>query len=108
MEVRPKEVRIFETADGKQPFEIWLERISDLKTRARIDARLARVRTGNFGDCRPVGEGVLELRLDFGPGYRIYVGLKGETQVIVLCGGDKSTQHADIEKAQKFWREYKE
>lgn len=70
-------------------------------------ARLARVRQGNLGDCKSVGEGVSELRVDYGPGYRVYFGQKGRTLVVLLCGGDKRTQDRDIPLAKQYWREFK-
>ena len=69
-------------------------------------ARLNRIRLGNFGDCKRVGGGVEELRIDFGPGYRIYYGRRGSLLVVLLCGGDKGTQARDILTAQKHWKEY--
>ena len=70
-------------------------------------SRLARVRQGNLGDCKPVGEGVSELRVDYGPGYRVYFGQKGRTLVVLLCGGDKRSQDRDIRLAKQFWQEFK-
>ncbi|MDO8630241.1 MAG: type II toxin-antitoxin system RelE/ParE family toxin [Phycisphaerales bacterium] len=75
---------------------------------ARILARLARVRSGNVGDCKPVGEGVSELRVDYGPGYRVYLGQHGQKLVVLLCGGDKGSQQRDIRLAQTYWRKFKE
>ncbi|MDO8544637.1 MAG: type II toxin-antitoxin system RelE/ParE family toxin [Opitutaceae bacterium] len=98
----------FRTRDGRVPFEIWLSALRDARAVARILARLARVRTGNLGDCKSAGEGVSELRIDYGPGYRVYLGLQGETVVVLLCGGDKRTQDRDIRLARKYWREFKE
>lgn len=72
---------------------------------AIVRARLNRVRLGNFGDCKPVGGGVEELRIDFGPGYRVY-GRDGQSIAILLCGGDKRTQARDIRMSQKYWKEY--
>jgi putative addiction module killer protein len=71
-----------------------------------VRARLNRIRLGNFGDCKSVGRGVEELRIDFGPGYRLYYGRQGSTVVVLLGGGDKRTQTRDIRIAQKFWEEY--
>lgn len=73
----------------------------------KIQARLARVRLGNLGDCASVGEGVLELKINFGPGYRVYFGQDGVEVIILLCAGDKSTQNSDIKKAKTYWSEYK-
>jgi putative addiction module killer protein len=81
--------------------------LRDIKTRAKIRVRLDRISLGNFGDCHGVGEGVQELRLDYGPGYRIYFGQKGTSIVILLCGGDKSTQTKDIKTAKRYWNEYR-
>ena len=74
--------------------------------RALIRKRLNRVRMGNLGDCRSVGDGVKELRIAFGPGYRVYFGEDGETIVVLLCGGDKSSQEADIRRAKEYWIDY--
>lgn len=103
----PKEVIAFRTRDGHVPFEEWLNDLDDKKAVARILARLARARQGNLGDCKSVGEGVSELRVDYGPGYRVYFGQQGRTLVVLLCGGDKRTQDRDIRLAKQFWREYK-
>jgi putative addiction module killer protein len=80
--------------------------LKDARTVGIIRARLNRIRLGNFGDCKSVGAGVEELRVDFGPGYRIYYGRHGLVVVILLCGGDKSSQAKDIRTAQKYWKEY--
>ncbi len=103
----PKEVVAFRTQGGRVPFEEWLDDLDDKKAVARILARLARVRQGNLGDCKSVGEGVSELRVDCGPGYRVYFGQGGRTLVVLLCGGDKRTQDRDIRLAKQHWREYK-
>lgn len=103
----PKEVVAFRTQDGRVPFEEWLDNLKDKRAAARVLARLARVRQGNLGDCKSVGEGVSELRVDYGPGYRVYFGRDGHTLVVLLCGGDKRTQERDIRQAKQSWREYK-
>ena len=103
----PKEVVAFRTKAGQVPFEEWLNDLEDKRAVARVLARLARVRLGNLGDCKSVGEGVSELRVDYGPGYRVYLGQKGQTLVVLLCGGDKRTQDRDIRLARQFWQEYK-
>ena len=84
------------------------ERASGQKGRACIRTRLDRVALGNLGDCEPVGEGVSELRIAFGPGYRVYFAQDGDTIVLLLCGGDKSTQVKDIKRAKEYWADYKE
>ncbi|MDB6033450.1 MAG: addiction module protein [Verrucomicrobiales bacterium] len=94
-------------SDGTVPFSEWFDALLDMRTRQKIDARLARVRLGNLGDCNSVGNGVSELRIDYGPGFRVYFGQDGLEVVILLCGGDKSTQKRDIRKAQEYWADYK-
>jgi len=106
--ITPKEVVAFRTRDGRVPFEEWLDDLNDKRAVARVLARLARVRQGNLGDCKPVGEGVSELRVDYGPGYRVYFGQRGRTLVVLLCGGDKRRQDRDIRLAREFWREFRE
>jgi putative addiction module killer protein len=80
--------------------------LRDIRTVGIVRARLKRIRVGNFGDCKPVGGGVVELRIDFGPGYRIYFGREGSLVVILLCGGSKGTQGRDLLRARKYWKEY--
>lgn len=108
MNLTPKEVLAFRTDDGAVPFEEWLDDLSDVRAVARVLNRIGRVRLGNFGDVKAVGGGVNELRIDYGPGYRVYFGQKGQTLVILLCGGDKRTQDKDIVAAQLYWGIYKE
>ena len=108
METKEQRIVIYKREDGKRPFRIWLEGLSDQRTVRKIEARIARVRQGNFGDSKPVGEGVIELRINYGPGYRAYFSRDGDTLVILLCGGDKSSQDKDIKLAKKYWKEYKE
>ena len=103
----PKEVVAFRAKDGQVPFEEWLDELNDMRAVARVLARLARVRQGNLGDSKSVGEGVSELRVDYGPGCRVYFGLKGQTLVVLLCGGDKRTQDRDIRLAKQYWQEFK-
>jgi putative addiction module killer protein len=107
MRVFPRELRVYETESGKRPFEEWLTRLKDETARARIRERIARLMLGNFGDCRGVGEGVLELRIAFGAGYRVYVAQDGKTVIVLLCGGDKSSQKADIKRAKALWAHYR-
>jgi putative addiction module killer protein len=106
-EVQEKTLELYRTPDGKTPFTEWLDMLKDTKARAKIRVRLDRLRLGNVGDCKPTAEGVSELRIDFGPGYRVYFGQEGTRVIVLLCGGDKSTQQADIKRAVKYWAEYK-
>ncbi|MDE2899696.1 MAG: type II toxin-antitoxin system RelE/ParE family toxin [Chloroflexota bacterium] len=88
-----------------QEFARWFSRLRDRTTRGRIRERIRRLSLGNPGDVRPVGEGVSELRIDFGPGYRVYYKQQGETFVVILAGGDKSSQDRDIRLALELARE---
>ncbi len=87
---------------SRVPFAEWLNSLRDRRARVRTNSRLRRVGFGNLGDCRSVGEGVFELRIDYGPGYRVYFGQVGTTILLLLCGGDKSTQAEDIRKAKEY------
>jgi putative addiction module killer protein len=95
------------TASGKDVFESWLTSLRDDQAEARIDARINRLAGGNFGNCKPVGGGVWELRIDYGPGYRIYYARIGQEIVLLLCGGDKRKQASDIARAAKYLGDYK-
>lgn len=106
MQTYPYEIEYYVTTVGKKPFKEWLEGLRDIAGRARIRIRLDRVRLGNLGDNRSVGEGVRELRIDYGPGYRIYFALDGHRVILLLLGGDKSSQEKDIAKAREYWLEY--
>ena len=108
MEVNPRELIIYETEQGEAPFSEWLDSLRDRLARARIKKRLDRVELGNLGDYKAVGEGVYELRIDYGPGYRIYYGNVDLTIILLLCGGDKDTQERDISLAQQFWNDFKQ
>jgi putative addiction module killer protein len=95
------------TEDGDNPFHRWLKSLKDRAARARIRVRLNRLRLGSFGDCKPVGKGVNEMRVDYGPGYRVYYGKSKTTIVILLCGGSKKSQSTDIQLAQAYWADFK-
>jgi putative addiction module killer protein len=101
------ELYYYQTGAGERPFVDWLAGLSDRQARARIEARLARVASGNFGDVEPVGEGVMELRIDWGPGYRVYCSRLGRTILLLLCGGDKRTQQRDIDRAKEYFKDYR-
>ena len=97
----------YQNDDGCEPFTEWLNALRDKVAQARIRVRLRQAQAGNFGDVEPVGDGVSELRIHVGAGYRVYYGRRGKTVVILLCGGDKSSQMADIKRAKAFWSEWK-
>jgi len=107
MENAPQAVLVYVRSDGSTPFDVWLAGLRDVKARATIRARMDRFETGIFGDCKPVGKGVSEMRIDVGPGYRVYFGRHGQKVVILLCAGDKSSQRKDIIKALEFWTDYR-
>jgi putative addiction module killer protein len=89
-------------------FARWLDDLADLRARARIQARIERLALGNAGDVKPAGEGVSELRIDYGPGYRVYFKRRGQRLIILLAGGDKSSQARDIKRAQHLARDLAE
>lgn len=101
-ETRYRRIVAYVAADGSTPFADWLRTLTDRKARNSIRVRIARLRLGNLGDHKSVGRGVLELRVDTGPGYRVYIGQDG-LRLILLWGGTKRTQAADIKKAQEYW-----
>jgi putative addiction module killer protein len=94
------------TENGQSPFEKWFNSLKDRKAKQKIRLRLDRIQLENLGDYKSVGDGVFELRIDYGGGYRIYYGLEGFTIILLLCGGDKSTQKQDINQAKKYWKDY--
>ena len=83
-------------------FTTWFGNLGDKRAKARIQARIDRMEIGNFGDVQPVGKGVSELRIHYGPGYRVYFVRRGPVVIVLLCGGDKKTQQADISKAKEL------
>ena len=101
-----QQLRVYQQQDGVQPFTLWLAGLKDRQARARIQTRLDRLALGNFGDCRVLDAGVLELRIDWGPGYRVYFGRIGKLILLLLCGGDKTTQQQDIERAKSYLEDY--
>ena len=107
VQTSPKTLREYVTPDGQNHFAGWFNALRDIRAKASILARLARIREGNVGDCKTVGGGVQEMRIDFGPGYRVYFGQNGDTLVILLSGGDKSGQARDIETARNLWAAYR-
>jgi putative addiction module killer protein len=100
------EVRRYVTESGDDVVGDWLAELQDVRTRAKVAARIARLSAGNFGDCKSVGHGVRELRIDWGPGYRLYYAMLKQECVLLLCGGDKRKQQSDIKRAIRYWDDY--
>ncbi len=103
-----KVIGYLELEDGRRPFIDWLDNLKDERARALILVRIDRVQLGNMGVHRRVGDGVVELKIDYGPGYRVYLGQYGVQVVILLIGGSKKTQSADILQARNLWSRWKE
>lgn len=101
------DVQRYAREDGAVPLSEWLAQLRDARARAKLEIRFRRVSLGLFGDIKPVGEGVVELREDIGAGYRVYVGRHGTALVILLCGGDKRSQDTDIRLAKEYWQDWK-
>ena len=102
------EIRHYVSRAGKDIFDDWLTQLADARARAKIASRINRLAAGNFGDCKPLRQGVCELRIDWGPGYRVYYAMIGRECVLLLCGGDKRKQPTDIERALAYLKDYKE
>jgi putative addiction module killer protein len=94
------------TVQQTQKFSSWLTKLKDIKARISIARRLERAQAGNLGDVKPVGESIYEMRVDIGPGYRLYYMMRGTEMIILLVGGDKSTQQKDIDKAKEMAKEF--
>jgi putative addiction module killer protein len=101
------EIRHYVTSAGKDVFDDWLTELADARAQAKIATRINRLAAGNFGDCKSLRQGLYELRVDWGPGYRVYYAMIGKACVLLLCGGDKRKQAAGIERALEFLRDYK-
>lgn len=101
-------LRTDQTVEGRVPFDEWLADLKDTQGRARIRAHLARVQVGNFGDSKPLREGVQELRIDHGPGYRVYLSRQGPVVVLLLSGSDKSGQRGEIKRALAYLNDWRE
>ena len=96
---------IYKTDSGAEPFNEYIESLRDRRAVSKIMARVNRAKLGNLGDYRSVGAGVIELRIPFGPGYRVYAGLQGEDLIVLLCAGDKSSQDNDVSNAINYWED---
>lgn len=102
------EVRIYTDTQDREPLTQWLEALKDIRARAQIRARLARLGAGNFGDCKPLRDGVQELKIDYGPGYRVYLSRQGPVLVLLLCGSDKTDQDRAIKQAIDYLNDWKQ
>ena len=102
------ELRIYTDTLDRQPLTQWLDNLKDIRARAQIRARLARVAAGNFGDCKPLRDGVQELKIDYGPGYRVYLSKQGPVLVLLLCGSDKGDQDRAIKVAIDYLNDWKQ
>ncbi len=105
MEAKPKQIAYYQTPDERVPFNVWYNGLRDIQVKEAVDKRLSRVTFGNYGDCKSVGDEVLELRFQ-AFGVRIYFAEVGKVLVLLLCAGDKSSQIKDIAKAKEYWAEY--
>lgn len=102
------ELRYYTDQQGRAPLTDWLDGLKDIRARAQIRARLARLAAGNLGDCKPLRDGVQEIKVDIGPGYRVYLSRQGPILVLLLCCGDKTTQSRDIERAIAYLNDWKQ
>jgi len=102
------EIRHYISRAGRDVFDEWLTRLADARAQAKIAVRINRLAAGNFGDCKPLRQGLCELRIDWGPGYRVYYTMIGRECALLLRGGDKRKQSADIERALEYLKDYKE
>jgi putative addiction module killer protein len=102
------EILHYVNRSGRDVFDHWLTQLADARAQAKIAARINRLAVGNFGDCKSLRQGLFELRIDWGPGYRVYYALLGTVCVLLLCGGDKRKQSSDIERAIEYLKDYKE
>jgi putative addiction module killer protein len=100
------EILHYVTESNEDPYQEWLDGLRDRSARVAIQRRVDRLALGNFGDHKACRDGVWELRIDFGPGYRIYYSQSGKEIVLLLCGGSKRTQTSDIDQAVNFWQDY--
>ena len=102
------EIRHYVTRSGKDVFDDWLTDLTDARAQAKIATRINRVAAGKFGDCKSLRQGLYELRIDWGPGYRVYYAMLVRVCVLLLCGGDKRKQSRDIERALVYLKDYRE
>lgn len=107
MQARPRKVEVYETASALSPFDDWMRDLKDLTGKAALEARIARLRRGSLGKkYRDVGDGLIELKVDVGPGYRVYIADNGRNSLI-LFAGRKNTQKQDIKASKAYWADYR-
>jgi putative addiction module killer protein len=107
VQARPRNVEVYESASGAVPYDDWMRDLKDPLGKAAVDARIGLLRRGSLGNkYRDVGDGLIELKVNVGPGYRIYIADNGKTS-LVLCAGRKNTQKQDIKAAKRYWADYK-
>ena len=104
--MQPLNAIVYKTPKGVEPYSVFVDGLRDRQAAAKIKARVSRAEMGNLGNHRTVGRGVIELKIDFGPGYRIYAALHGK-DIVLLGAGDKSTQDQDIAKSHVYWDQYR-
>ena len=107
LEVAPWDVEVYTPQQGKQPFTEWLNSLKDTQGANKILLRIRRIQLGNLGDHKFIADGVFELRMKFGQGYRVYFGKVEHRIIVLLCGGDKSSQERDIQQALQHWADYR-
>ncbi|SDX03873.1 type II toxin-antitoxin system RelE/ParE family toxin [Nitrosomonas communis] len=105
--IQAKQIIIYADENGHEPYRSWIDGLKDKKSQQRIRTRIRRLGEGLYGDCNSVGEGISELRMFFGSGYRVYFGEDADNIVVLLCGGDKDSQSRDIKNAKEYWKDYK-
>jgi putative addiction module killer protein len=101
------EIRVYTTLEGNTPFIGWLKRLRDQRARDRIHNQVDRLKLGNTGDFKSLGNGIYELRIHYGPGYRVYYGKTGKHIILLLCGGNKASQQQDIKRAKQYWLDFR-
>ncbi|WP_263059731.1 type II toxin-antitoxin system RelE/ParE family toxin [Pectobacterium sp. F1-1] len=101
-------VKRYKCSDGKVPYTEWIQKLrkKDPRAASKVDIRIDRAEKGNFGDHKFERDGVWELRVDYGPGYRVYYAIEGDKIILLFTGGDKSSQSKDLDKAMQYWRDY--
>ena len=108
MQIKPRDVQYYETPTGKLPAKDWLESLKDGLTQAILYKRIRQAGLGQFGKVRSLGDGVSELKIDHGPGFRVYYGIHEDALILILMAGSKRTQESDVKKAKAYWSEWKE